>query len=72
MSTDTDRRRRFEDVAAPGTEACLSQLTAWVLHADAHGLHYGLELPGMRLEPAGGPAHRDACLRHLALFGLDP
>ena len=27
---------------------------------------YGLELPGLRLEPDSGPSHRDACLRALA------
>ncbi|WP_259720976.1 hypothetical protein [Synechococcus sp. CS-1328] len=27
---------------------------------------YGLELPGLRLEPGSGPSHREACLRALA------
>jgi uncharacterized protein (DUF58 family) len=60
---------RLDDVQAADTEAALSQLAAWVLRADASGLHYALVLPGVRLPPASGPGHRDACLRQLALFG---
>ena len=48
-------------------EAALSLLTRWVLDADAGALRYGLELPGVRLVPAQGPAHRGACLEALAL-----
>ena len=57
---------------ALGTEARLSRLARWVQEADAAGIDYGLSLPGTRLAPARGPAHRHACLAALALFGLPP
>ena len=50
-------------------EAQLSRLTAWVLAADQFGLRYGLH-PGGAQPPIAadsGPAHRQACLRALAL-----
>lgn len=50
------------------TEQRLSQLTRWVLDADAAGLSYGLHLPGQEFPPATGGAQRSACLRALALF----
>jgi uncharacterized protein (DUF58 family) len=48
-------------------ERRLSQLTRWVLDADAAGRAVGLRLPGVALEPALGDRHRHACLRALAL-----
>ena len=51
-------------------EAKLSRLTRWVLEADQQGLRYGMRLPGLALEPDTGEAHRLACLRQLALYGL--
>ncbi|MDP3873526.1 MAG: DUF58 domain-containing protein [Methyloversatilis sp.] len=51
-------------------EQQLSRLTGWVIDADAAGLHYGLALPGTRIAPASGPAHRARVLRALALHGL--
>ncbi|MDQ1258563.1 MAG: hypothetical protein QG643_385, partial [Pseudomonadota bacterium] len=30
--------------------------------------HYGLRLPGLRIAPAHGKAHRHQCLRQLALL----
>ncbi len=57
-------------VPAPGTEEKLQILTRWVLDADAQGSAYGLRLPGGELAPDRGAAHRDECLRALALFGL--
>jgi uncharacterized protein (DUF58 family) len=53
-------------------EAQLSRLAAWVLMADQQGLRYGLRLgqasPAHADQPAdSGPAHRQACLRALAL-----
>lgn len=50
-------------------EKRLSVLCRWVLDADAHGLSYGLEIPGDRRSPASGLHHRQACLQSLALFG---
>ncbi|WP_296223716.1 DUF58 domain-containing protein [Ralstonia sp. UBA689] len=54
-------------------EARLSRLCAWVLAAE-HGSageepEYTLTLPGISIGPARGLAHRDACLRALALWG---
>lgn len=50
-------------------ETRLSILTGWVLAAEQQHLHYGLRLPGIDLEPAHGPAHRNVCLETLALYG---
>jgi len=33
---------------------------------------FGLLLPGLRLEPASGEAHRDRALAALALHGIAP
>ena len=52
-------------------EARLSRLTRWVLAADKEGLRYGLRLPGSEIAPGHGDAHRCACLRELALHGLE-
>jgi len=61
---------RLADARGPHLEARLSQLAAWVLEAEAAGLHYGLDLGEGRLASAAGPAHQDECLRRLALFRL--
>jgi uncharacterized protein (DUF58 family) len=52
------------------TEEKLSQLTRWVLDADAQRLHYGLRLPETVVPLGGGDAHRERCLEVLALYGL--
>jgi uncharacterized protein (DUF58 family) len=52
------------------TEARLSQLCLWVLESDAAQRPYGLRVPGKELAPSGGAAHRFACLRALAAFGV--
>lgn len=52
------------------TETRLSQLTRWVLAADAQLLDYGLRLPSLQIAPAHGRAHSQACLRALALFDI--
>ena len=48
------------------TEAQRSRLCAWVLKAQASETPYGLLLPGQRIEPALGEAHRRHCLEALA------
>lgn len=58
-------------VPAGNTEQQLAILARWVLDAEAQGLQYGLRLSGTELPPQHGVAHRDACLRALALFGLE-
>lgn len=52
------------------TERRLSQLTRWVLDAEAARQRYGLRLPGSTLAPDAGEAHREACLRVLALYAV--
>lgn len=50
-------------------EARLSQLTQWVLAARQAARPMQLRLPEGSLGPAADPAHFEACLRRLALFG---
>ncbi|WP_370307023.1 DUF58 domain-containing protein [Sinimarinibacterium flocculans] len=52
-------------------EARLSQLTRWVLDAEAARRNYGLRLPGTLIPPGRGDAHRFACLKALALYDAD-
>lgn len=52
------------------TEARLSQLTRWVLDAEAARQPYSLVMPEQSLGPALGASHRHACLRALALHGV--
>lgn len=51
------------------TEAKLSQLSQWVLTADAAGLQYGLVMPNQTIDIATGEQHRHQCLQALALYG---
>ena len=62
------------DALPPGMniEQRLSQLTRWVLDADASGYSYGLRIPDRTLPPASGPSQRADCLRALALHGTAP
>ena len=62
----------WNQAPAEAVEPKLAILARWVLDAEAQGLHYGLRLPGLELPPQHGRAQRDACLRALALFGLEP
>ncbi|HEU0220387.1 MAG TPA: DUF58 domain-containing protein [Gallionella sp.] len=48
----------------------LTRMTRWVLDAEAQGLRYGLRLPDGELPASSGTAHRDECLRRIALFNL--
>jgi uncharacterized protein (DUF58 family) len=52
------------------SERKLQLFTRWVIDADTQGLLYGLRLPGIEIAPQHSQAHRSACLRALALFGL--
>jgi uncharacterized protein (DUF58 family) len=49
-------------------ETRLSQLTRWVLDAEAAQASYGLRLPGTRIAPSRGETHQQLCLRTLALY----
>ena len=54
-----------------GLEQRLSRMTRWVLDAELRALPYAFRLGGTELAPAVGEAHRAACLRALALYGID-
>lgn len=49
-------------------EQRLSQLTRWLLDAEAAGKRYGLRIPGHARPPAQGDQHLAECLKSLALF----
>ena len=58
--------------ALPGdTEQRLSLLCHWVVELSAAQQPFLLRLPAASIGPDSGPAHREACLRALALHGLD-
>lgn len=59
----------FDAATTPGAllEVKLSRICYWILEADQRGLAYGLILPGVRIPPASGDRHREACLKALAL-----
>ena len=52
-------------------DARLSQLCRWVLDAEQKGLEYGLRVNEELIEPSLGEVHRNACLKVLALYGLE-
>jgi uncharacterized protein (DUF58 family) len=51
-------------------ETRLSQLCLWVLESEAAQRVFGLRIPGKEIPPARGAAHRFACLRALAIYGI--
>ncbi len=61
---------RFELATTPGAglEARLSQIAAWILAAEKRGESYALHIGDTDLPPTLGPAHRQRCLRALALY----
>lgn len=60
----------LEQTPGQSLEQQLSCLTGWILQLEQRRQPYGLELPGTRIQPAVGQAHRSSCLRALALFGV--
>ncbi|MEX2517145.1 MAG: DUF58 domain-containing protein [Gammaproteobacteria bacterium] len=61
----------WEHTTAVGdVESRLSQLCRWIIAAEDQGLRYGLQLPGIQIEPDHGPAHRHRCLLALTEFDL--
>lgn len=52
-------------------DARLSQLCRWILDAEQKGLEYGLRINDEVVEPSLGEVHRNACLKVLALYGLE-
>ncbi len=59
---------RWRDVIGGDTETRLSQLSRWILDADAKSLRYGLCLPGVDIPAQSGSLHRHRCLEALALY----
>ena len=53
-----------------GIEQIMSRLCYCVLQLDAVGLDYGLELPGVKIEPAKGSVHYNKIMETLALYGI--
>jgi len=60
----------FADTPDRDEEEKLSRMTRWVLEAESQGLRYGLRMPDVELSAGNGAAHRDECLRRIALFDL--
>jgi len=60
----------YADTPDIDTEGKLSRMTRWVLDAEAHGMRYGVRLPGADLPIGSGMPHMDECLRRIALFNL--
>jgi uncharacterized protein (DUF58 family) len=60
----------YSDTPDSNEEEKLARMTHWVLDAEAQGLRYGLRLPDGEILPSNGLAHRDECLRRIALFNL--
>lgn len=60
----------WDDARSAFVEARLSVLAHWVLESDRRGQRYGLKLPGVRIPPASGEAHRERALEALALFDI--
>jgi uncharacterized protein (DUF58 family) len=52
------------------TETRLSQLCLWVLESEAAQRVFGLRIPGKEIPLGRGAAHRFACLRALAVYGI--
>lgn len=73
FSNQTGEELLLDLSAAPGAdlEEKLSQLTRWVLDAEAASLQYRLRLPDGETAIGNGTAHRDDCLRRIALFGVE-
>jgi len=60
----------WQNIRATDPERKLSRLCDMVLKADRFGLAYGLALPAQHISPARGESHKRACLKSLALFGI--
>jgi uncharacterized protein (DUF58 family) len=60
----------YSETPDRNVEEKLARMARWVLDAEAQGLRYGLRLPDGELPASNGLAHRDECLRMIALFNL--
>lgn len=62
----------FDSLTALDVEARLSQLTRWIMDAQARGDSWVLHLPGAAPLAGTGAEHRAQSLAQLALYGLRP
>lgn len=60
---------RWDDVKASGTEQKLSQLCMWILEAHKKNREFGLEIPGIVIDPSDEEAHMHKCLGVLSIYG---
>ncbi len=58
---------RYYDYLTGDKELRLSHLCFDILEYSQKGLQFGLDLPGVTIEPAQGEAHKQMCLRALAV-----
>ena len=61
----------WDEVPSGDLETRLALMCRWVLSAHAAGLPYGLRMPARELVPTWSVAHRAACLKTLALYGIE-
>lgn len=59
---------QWDQVPAQYAELKLSQLCFLVLDMARGGTPFGLQLPGVKIEPGSGPEHQKRCLETLARF----
>ena len=62
-SGPTEINLRWTETPHNALEARLSQLALWVVHANAQGMVFSLELPNETFHLAEGQHHRQRCLR---------
>jgi len=60
----------YSDTPDRTEEDKLARMARWILDAEIQGLRYGLRLPNGELPSNSGIAHREECLRRIALFNL--
>jgi uncharacterized protein (DUF58 family) len=70
-SGSAERLFDFAALAGLDTEQRLSQLARWIVNCAADGAGFGLRLPQQLIGLDQGMAHRQRCLRALALFGSE-
>jgi uncharacterized protein (DUF58 family) len=70
-SGNVERLFDFATLTGLDTEQRLSQLARWIVNCAADGESFGMRLPQQLIELDQGMAHRQRCLRALALFGSE-
>ena len=60
----------WDSAYGKGMEEKVSQLCRWVVDARKQNREYGLQLPGLLVEPAGDERHYRRCLEILATYGM--